>query len=203
MSALSKLLVATGNPGKLKEFAGLLEDVPFELVSLEDLGIHEKVAETGSTFVENAALKATSYAEISGMLTLADDSGLEVKALGGEPGVQSARYGGDGGSDAQRTALLRQNLESVPEEKRQARFRCVIALSRPTESPVFFQGECRGRITVSPRGGRGFGYDPVFLLPELGRTMAELDAHEKARVSHRGMAAKGVVEALRAMGTQN
>ena len=99
MSVLSKLLVATGNPGKLKEFAGMLEDVPFELVSLEDLGIHEKVAETGSTFVENAALKATSYAEISGMLTLADDSGLEVKALGGEPGVQSARYGGDGGSD--------------------------------------------------------------------------------------------------------
>ena len=114
---------------------------------------------------------------------------------------QSARYAGRGASDAQRIALLLRNLENVAEKQRQARFRCVIALVRPDEAPALFQGECRGRITASPRGRQGFGYDPVFLLPELGRTMAELDVEEKARVSHRGMAALGAAKTLRAMGS--
>jgi XTP/dITP diphosphohydrolase len=200
---VAKLLVATGNPGKLKEFAGMLAGVPFELVSLADAGIDDEVPETGSTFEENAALKATGYAAMSGMITLADDSGLEVEALGGDPGVRSARYAGEGASEAQRMALLLQNLENVPESERQARFRCVIALARPDQAAAFFYGECRGRITESPRGGHGFGYDPVFLLPEFGRTMAELDVEEKARVSHRGMAAQGAVKALRAMGLRS
>lgn len=193
MSNAPKLLVATGNPGKLREFAGMLEGVSFDLVSLADVGIGDEVQETGATFEENAALKATGYAAMSGMLTLADDSGLEVQALGGEPGVQSARYAGEGASDAQRIALLLRNLENVPEIERQARFRCVIALTRPGEVPKLFHGECRGLIARSPRGGLGFGYDPVFLLPEFGRTMAELDVQEKARVSHRGMAAKALL----------
>lgn len=179
----------------------MLAGVPFELVSLADAGIEEEVPETGATFEENAALKATAYGAMSGMITLADDSGLEVQALGGEPGVRSARYAGEGASDAQRIALLLQNLENVPEDKRQARFRCVIALARPGEAPELFHGECRGLIARSPRGSAGFGYDPVFVLPELGRTMAELDVEEKARVSHRGMAAQGAVKALKANGS--
>lgn len=203
MSNVAKLLVATGNPGKLKEFTGMLAGVPFELVSLTDVGIDEEVPETGSTFEENAALKAKGYAAMSGMVTLADDSGLEVKALGGEPGVRSARYGGEGASEVERAALLLHNLENVPESERQARFRCVIALVRPEQAPTFFYGECRGRITESPRGGHGFGYDPVFLLPEFGRTMAELNVEEKAQISHRGMAAKGAVKELRAMGLRS
>jgi XTP/dITP diphosphohydrolase len=203
VSNVKKLLVATGNPGKLKEFAGMLAGVPFELVSLADAGIDADVPETGVTFEENAALKATAYAAMSGMITLADDSGLEVKALGGEPGVRSARYAGEGASEVERMALLLQNLENVPESERQARYRCVIALARPDQAPAFFSGECRGRITESPRGGHGFGYDPVFLLPEFGRTMAELNVDEKARVSHRGMAAQGAVKALMTMSTHD
>lgn len=199
MSSAPKLLVATGNPGKLIEFAGLLAGAPFELVSLADVGIEEEVPETGETFEENAALKATGYAAMSGVITLADDSGLEVEALGGDPGVRSARYGGEGASESQRMALLLQNLENVSASERQARFRCVIALARPDQAPEFFYGECCGRITESPRGRHGFGYDPVFLLPEFGRTMAELNVEEKARVSHRGMAAQGAVKALQVM----
>ncbi len=203
MSTAPKLLVATGNPGKLRELAGLFADVPFELMSLSDVGIGDEVPETGATFEENAVLKATGYAAMSGMWTIADDSGLEVKALGGEPGVRSARYAGEGATDAQRIALLLQNLENVSEGKRQARFRCVIALARPGEAPELFHGECRGSIARSPRGSAGFGYDPVFLLPELGRTMAELNDGEKAAVSHRGLAAKAAAEALRDIGVHH
>ena len=200
MSQSSKLLVATGNPGKLKELAGLFAAVPFELVSLSDVGIDEEVPETGETFEDNAVLKAVGYAAMSGMWTVADDSGLEVDALGGEPGVRSARYAGEGATDAQRIALLLQNLDNVPEDRRQARFRCVMALGRPDRASELFRGACHGTIVRSPRGSRGFGYDPIFLVPELGRTMAELADEEKSRVSHRGIAARKAAVALQDMG---
>ena len=133
----ARLLIATGNPGKMREYQGLLRDVPFELVSLQDLGINHEVDETGETFEQNAWLKASEYAAISGILTLADDSGLEVDALSGEPGVRSARYGGDScTNDQDRVALLLKNLENVPREERGARFRCVIAIVLPAKSPL-------------------------------------------------------------------
>ncbi|MDA1127581.1 MAG: non-canonical purine NTP pyrophosphatase [Chloroflexi bacterium] len=137
-----RLLVATGNPGKMREYHDLLRDIPFELVSLRDLGITHEVDETGETFEENAWLKASEYAALSGILTLADDSGLEVDALSGEPGVRSARYGGDScTSDEERVALLLKNLEGVPWEERRAQFRCVIAIAKSPPAPLYEMGE--------------------------------------------------------------
>ncbi len=192
-----KLLIATRNRGKLRELKTLLAGCPFNLVSLDDVGVAEDVAETGSTLEENAILKATTYARLSGLPTLADDSGLEVDALGGEPGPLSSRYAGEGATDAQRIAFLLKKLQNIPEELWTARFRCVIALAWPSEPVELYTGECHGRITRHPRGTNGFGYDPVFLLPELGRTMAELSAEEKDRISHRGIAARKAAAALR------
>ena len=210
-----ELLVATGNPGKLREYAGLLRDAPFRLVSLRDVGITHEVAETGATFAENAWLKASEYAALSRMLTLADDSGLEVDTLGGEPGVRSARYGGDDfRSDAERVALLLRNLEGVPWHRRTARFRCVINVARPkeehprpkpmplgegTEGPellVSVVGSVAGMIQYSPEGVDGFGYDPVFHLPSFGKTVAQLSLEDKNRISHRGCAAARAMNAL-------
>lgn len=192
-----RLLIATTNRGKLREFASLLADWPFATVSLEDVGIDADVAETGSTFEENSALKAASYSRLSGMLTLADDSGLEVDALGGEPGVRSSRYAGPDANDAQRIAFLLQRLNNIDKDEWGARFRCVIAVALPDETPSLFSGECRGRIIEEPRGDNGFGYDPVFLLPELSKTMAELSSEEKNRVSHRARAAQKASKALK------
>ncbi len=167
-------------------------------MSLTDVGIDLDVEETGSTFEENAALKATTYAGMSGMVTLADDSGLEVDGLDGEPGIYSSRYAGEDADDADRIAFLLKKLENIHNEGRKARFRCVIAVARLHEKSELFEGECRGRIIDAPRGDEGFGYDPVFLLPELGKTMAELTSEEKGEVSHRGRAAKKAAAALRA-----
>ena len=192
-----RLLIATRNQDKLSELASLLAGVPFRCVSLDDAGISDEVPETGSTLEENAALKATGYARLSGMLTLADDSGLEVDALGGEPGVRSARYAP--GSSQDRIDLLLRNLEGVGSADMSARFRCVIAITAPGESPRFHEGVCEGRIVHDQRGVGGFGYDPVFLVPELGRTMAELTPEEKNRVSHRGIAARKAAAALMSM----
>jgi XTP/dITP diphosphohydrolase len=194
-----KLLIATRNAGKFEELEALLSSCPFDLVSLLDTGIDTEVAETGSTYEENAAVKATAYARESGMLTLADDSGLEVDALGGEPGVLSSRYAGEGASDAQRIALLLRNLENVPERDRGARFACVIALARPGRPVELYSGECRGRIVAVSRGRDGFGYDPVFMLPETGKTMAELSPEEKNLISHRSDAARKALAALKGM----
>jgi XTP/dITP diphosphohydrolase len=186
---MPKLLIATRNQGKLRELAALLEGVPFELVSLADVGIEDEVEETGATLEENAVLKATTYACLSGLPTLADDSGLEVDALGGEPGVRSSRYAGEGATDAQRIALLLRNLSGKPEPWT-ARFRCVIAIAWPDESVEQLAGQCYGRIVRQPRGSNGFGYDPIFLFSELGKTMAELSSEEKNRLSHRSAAAR-------------
>jgi XTP/dITP diphosphohydrolase len=188
---MAKLLLATGNQGKLRELRSLLSDLPYELVTLSEVGIDIKVDESGSSLEENATLKATIFASKSRLLTLADDSGLEVDALGGQPGVLSARYAGENASDSERIDYLLSRLKGVPWEKRQARFRCVIAISTPDGKHLeLCSGACRGIITLKPRGEQGFGYDPVFYLPRLGKTMAELPPEVKNRVSHRGKAAR-------------
>ena len=204
MSGKPRLLVATGNAGKLREYAGLLRETPFTLVSLKDMGITSEVEETGDTFAGNAWLKASGYAAMSGMLTLADDSGLEVDALGGDPGVRSARYGGDAcRSDADRVALLLRNLDGVPWPKRTARFRCVINVARPPLTPggdpellASVVGSVAGVVQYEPEGDDGFGYDPVFHLPSFGKTVAQLSLADKNRISHRGCAAGRLMKAL-------
>ena len=195
--AQPRLLLATTNRGKLAELSALLGGVPFTLVSLAEVGIEQDVDEVGATLEENAAQKATTYARLSGLPALADDSGLEVEALGGEPGHLSSRYAGPGATDADRIAFLLDKLENVSEERWNARFRCVVAIAWPREPVELFAGECQGRIVRDPRGSNGFGYDPVFLLPELGMTMAELSPEEKNRVSHRSAAARKAVAALK------
>ena len=211
-----KLLVATHNPGKMREYSGLLSNAPYDLVSLDDLGISLDVEETGDTFFENAWLKAHAYAAEGGLLTLADDSGLEVDALGGEPGVHSARYGEDDcKSDEDRVALLLRNLNDVPWERRTARFRCVIALGYPPslDAPAIggldigkgtaretdlacVVGSVAGVIQYEPVGDEGFGYDPVFYLPSFGRTIAQLPLNDKNRISHRSDAARRALAVL-------
>lgn len=184
-----RLLIATNNRGKVNEYERLLHGIPFRLVTLADENVTADVEETGNTFKENAGLKAEAYAAESRLLTLADDSGLEVDALGGEPGVLSARYAGENATDADRYTLLLSRLEGVPEEKRTARFRCVIAIAGPDRETVYFPGACEGRITFEPAGENGFGYDPVFFVPEQGATMAELEPDLKNSISHRAKAA--------------
>ncbi len=191
-----KLLLATNNQGKIREYKSLLKTIPLELVTLADEGITTVVDEVGESLEENARLKATFLAAESKLLTLADDSGLEVDALGGEPGRLSARYAGEGASDRERVRYLLARLENVPWQKRSARFRCVIALATPGGRVELCSGECRGFITFEPKGEQGFGYDPIFYLPELGKTMAELPLEVKNRVSHRGQAARRVLELL-------
>ena len=192
-----RLLLATTNRGKLAELSALLDGAPFTLVSLADAGIEQDVDEVGATLEENSTLKATTYARLSGLPALADDSGLEVDALDGEPGPLSSRYAGPGATDAGRIAFLLGKLENIPEERWAARFRCVIAIAWPREPVELFVGECRGRIIRESRGSNGFGYDPVFLLPDLGKTMAELSPEEKNRLSHRSAAARKAIASLR------
>lgn len=191
-----KLLLATHNAGKKAEYAALLQGLDLELVTLADLGITNAIAEDGETFAQNALLKAKGYAKASGLLTLADDSGLEVDALGGAPGVHTARYGGEGLSDPERYQLLLQNMQGIPEEQRTARFRCIIALAWPDGRTQLAEGVCEGRIAHEPRGEHGFGYDPIFYLPEFGCTMAELPPEVKNRISHRARAAAAIREIL-------
>ncbi len=183
---MPELLLATSNQAKVREYRSLLQDLPDELVTLAERGITIEVDEVGGSLEENATLKATQYAAESQLLTLADDSGLEVDALGGEPGPLSARYAGEGASDKERISYLLAKLEGVPWEERSARFRCVIAIATPDGEVGLCSGECRGRITFEHKGRHGFGYDPVFYLPELDKTMAELPLAVKNRVSHRG-----------------
>ncbi|MBM3190468.1 MAG: XTP/dITP diphosphatase [Chloroflexi bacterium] len=192
-----KLLIATRNPGKKAEYAAILADFGLELVTLADLGIEADVDETGSTFAENALLKARAYAGLSGLLTLADDSGLEVDALDGAPGIRSARYAGPGATDQERYQQLLRALDGVPDERRGARFRCAIALVWPDGREEIVEGTCEGRITHEPRGTHGFGYDPVFHVLGYGCTMAELSPETKNRISHRARAGALAREVLR------
>ncbi len=193
---LPKLLLATNNQAKVREYRHLLQDLPCEMVTLAEQGISTVVAETGQSLEDNARLKATILASESRLLALADDSGLEVDALGGEPGPLSARYAGEAASDKERVSYLLARLKDVPWEKRSARFRCVIVLATPDGEVEFCFGERHGFITFQPRGEQGFGYDPVFYLPELGKTMAELSLEVKNQVSHRGQAAREVYRKL-------
>ena len=186
---MPRLLLATGNRAKLYELKSLLQDLPYKLVTPSEVGISTEVEETGSSLEENARLKASLSAARSGLMALADDSGLEVDALGGKPGVLSARYAGKNASDTDLLNYLLSQLEEVPWEERQARFRCVIAIAMPDGQVKLISGECQGIITLEPKGERGFGYDPIFYLPQLGKTMAELPLAVKNRVSHRGKAA--------------
>jgi len=196
IKGVSKLLLATNNLDKVREYRDLLQDLPFELVTLAELGMTTIVNEVGESLEENARLKATALASKSQLLALADDSGLEVDALGGEPGRLSARYAGEKASDKDRISYLLTRLNGVPWEKRCARFRCVIAIATPDGKVELCSGECCGFITFEPRGEQGFGYDPIFYLPELDKTMAELPLEIKNQVSHRGQAARRVYQVL-------
>ncbi len=193
----NKLLLATNNKGKVREYKSLLRRIPFKIVTPSELGITTEVDETGSSFEENAGLKAIALAKESGLLSLADDSGLEVDALGGEPGPLSARYAGEDASDIDRLNYLLSRLKDVPGDRRSARFRCVIAIAAPDGEVELCSGECRGLITTEPRGYNGFGYDPIFYLPELCKTMAELTPEEKNKISHRAKAAEKAREVLK------
>ena len=196
MSEKRKLLVATGNPGKMREVSHILKGLPFRVLSLQDLGVSMTVEETGVTFAENAILKASAYCASAGMLTMADDSGLVIDALDGRPGVLSARYGGEGLTDPQRVELLLRELEDVPWEKRTARFCCVIALAWPGGRVETVEGTVEGVIQYEPEGCNGFGYDPIFHLPDRSCTTAQLSTSDKNRISHRGQAVRKAAELL-------
>lgn len=188
--SMRTLLVATTNLHKLDEYRAIFADLPFQLVSLNDVQLDLDVEETGTTFEENAKLKALAYANASGLLTLADDSGLEIDALNGEPGVYSARFAGVNTPYPERFRLIFARMRGLSLEQRTARFRCVIALAEPDGPSCFAYGTIEGFITETPRGEHGFGYDPIFLVPKLGKTTAELSPEQKNQISHRARAAE-------------
>ena len=191
-----KLLIATNNNGKKKEIAALFEGVPIELCFPADLGIDQDVDETGSTYAENAILKAETLGKLSGLLTLADDTGLEVFALDGRPGLHSKRYVSiEGATDADRRAKLLAELADKPKPWL-ARFVCTVAVAAPGVPNRTFDGEVQGEITTRESGDYGFGYDRIFLIPEVGRTLADLDMPEKNLISHRAMAVKKAITYL-------
>ncbi len=187
---MRELLLATTNYHKLEEYRAIFSGLPFHFLSLHDIHLDLDVEEAGTTFAENAELKALAYARASGMLTLADDSGLEIDALGGAPGIYSARFAGKETSYEERFRLLLEQLKGLTRERRTARFRCVIALAEPSGYYQTVEGTLEGLIADTPRGQYGFGYDPIFFIPELGKTSAELTPEHKNRISHRGRAAQ-------------
>ncbi len=196
---MPRLLVATNNPGKVAEFRQLLEGCGWDVVTPAELGLSVQIEESGQTYAENATIKAVEYARVSGLVALADDSGLEVDALNGRPGVLSARYAGPDRTDEERVRALLKELRNVPDELRTARFRAVIAIAEPAGRVTLVEGAVEGRIAAEPRGENGFGYDPVFLLPQRDLTTAELPADEKNLISHRGVAARKARDVLRGM----
>jgi len=197
---MAKLLLGTNNQAKVREYKTLLQSLSFELVTPVEQGITTVVDEVGESLEENARLKAVALAQQSQLLTLADDSGLEVDALGGEPGPLSARYAGEGASDKDRINYLLSRLKDVPQQERSARFRCAIAIALPSGVVEICSGECRGFIISEARGEEGFGYDPIFYLPELDKTMAEIPLEIKNQVSHRGQAARKALLILERLG---
>jgi len=195
---MSRVVLASNNQGKVREFGQLLADFHMEIAPQSEFQVSE-VEETGLTFVENAILKARNAAARSGLPAIADDSGIEVDALHGAPGIRSARFAGPGASDQANLDKLLADLEEVPEEQRSARFQCLVVYLEHAEdpTPIICQGTWEGRITREPRGENGFGYDPVFFVPDHGCTSAELPAQSKNAISHRGQALRKLVEALK------
>jgi XTP/dITP diphosphohydrolase len=193
---VKEVVVATTNSGKLREIKAALHGMAVKIVSLKDLAPMPPLGEDGQTFQENALKKARVVAQHTGRLTIADDSGLEVDCLQGNPGVRSARFAGEGASDAENNRKLLQLLKGVPSSQRVATFRCIIAVVSPQGKEAWVEGVCRGVIVETERGGEGFGYDPLFLLPEIGKTLAEVPVKVKNRVSHRGRALTALKETL-------
>lgn len=182
------MIIATKNEGKAKEFVNMFKDYDYEVKTLLDFPDIPDIPETGSTFKENAFQKASAISERLNTIVLADDSGLEVDALNGQPGIYSARYAGEHGNDEKNNGKLINNLKDTPEDKRSANFHCSLVLVGPNKEPLHVIGKVDGYILNEPRGTHGFGYDPLFYLPELDKTMAELDNHEKNKISHRARA---------------
>ncbi len=197
MTTKQRVVLASGNAGKVREINQLLAGLNIEVLPQSDFGVPE-AEETGLSFVENAILKARNAAAHTGLPAIADDSGLEVDALNGAPGIYSARYAGPGASDADNNAKLLQALENTPDDERSARFQCLMVFMRHAEdpTPLICQGSWEGRIARDARGDNGFGYDPLFEVVELGQRSAELAPEEKNRLSHRGKALRGLLEAL-------
>jgi XTP/dITP diphosphohydrolase len=193
---MTSLLIATKNLGKQREYEQLLAPLKLELCTPQGLRLSITVREDGSTYAENARIKALHYLQASDLLTLADDSGLEVDALDGEPGLHSARYAGAGAGDADRYRMLLQKLDGAPWEKRTARFRCVLVLAVPGGTVHSTEGTCEGLIAFEPQGEHGFGYDPIFCLPQYEKTMAQLPPEVKNRVSHRARAVQEMLPIL-------
>ena len=194
---MQKLIFATGNQGKMKEIREILADMDVEILSMKEAGVDLDIQEDGVTFQENAIIKAKAVQEATGELTLADDSGLEIDYLNGEPGVYSARYMGEDTSYRIKNANLVERLNGVPDEKRTARFVCAISAALPGGTILRSRGTIEGRIGYEERGENGFGYDPIFYLPEYGCSTAELDPATKNRLSHRGKALEAIKEQLR------
>ncbi len=195
---MQKVVLATGNAGKVRELASLLNDFGLDVVAQTELGV-ESAEETGLTFIENAIIKARHAAQVTGLPAIADDSGLAVDALGGAPGIYSARFAGVDATDQQNLDKLLVELQDVPDDERQAQFHCVLVYMRHADdpTPLVCHGSWQGTIARAPAGSGGFGYDPIFIVPEAGKTAAELSADEKRAASHRGQALKLLLEALR------
>lgn len=192
---MKQVVIATKNKGKAKDFEAIFSPLGYEVVTMLDVAPEMEIDETGSTFEENAVLKAETLSKALGKIVIADDSGLEIDVLGGEPGVYSARYAGNHDDEANIEKVL-EKLQGVPEENRTARFVCAIAISGPEFETKTVFGTCEGVILTEKRGSNGFGYDPIFYVPELGRTMAELTAEEKGAISHRGNAIRKLTKEL-------
>jgi XTP/dITP diphosphohydrolase len=193
---MKKIVLATKNKGKVLEIKAAFNGLPFEIATLDDFENLPDVLEDGATFLENACKKARAYSEFTGCACLADDSGLEVDALGGRPGVYSARFAGENATDAANNEKLIAELKKIGAENSLARFRCALAFIDTDGQLISCEGTCEGKIISSPRGENGFGYDPYFLAAKLGKTLAEADMAEKNSVSHRGSALKKMAERL-------
>ena len=194
---IKRFIVATKNQGKLREIEEILVDFPFEVVSMEEAGIGLEIEENGSTFEENALIKARTVSKISGGIVMADDSGLAVDYLDGAPGIYSSRFAGEGVTDEEKNLKLLELLEGVPGEKRTARFVCAVAVVFQNGRYFTVNGTCEGYIGVKQAGTNGFGYDPLLYIPGQGKTIAELDSDVKNAISHRGKALRLMVEELR------
>ncbi len=187
---MQNIVVATRNKDKYNEIKEILKDMPFEVISMDEAGVDltADIEETGKTFEENALIKAKKVCELTGEITIADDSGIEIDYLGGAPGIYSSRFGGKDATDFEKNKQILEMLEGVPFEKRSARFTCAIAAAYPDGNHFVVKGSCNGYIGYEPKGSNGFGYDPIFFVPEYGMTTAQMKPEEKHKISHRGNA---------------